>query len=91
MNWYCYRVCNFQYLEQEKKIREFHANPIPACIKSPNTVKQTSVLSIHPSPFQLEVDKRGMLKQQQLKQKVKTYLTSGGGGQSPPEEAIYIQ
>jgi len=33
-----------QYLEQEKKTREFHANPLPACIKASNTQKQGSGL-----------------------------------------------
>jgi hypothetical protein len=34
----------FQYLEQEKKTREFHANPVPACVKASNTQKQDSGL-----------------------------------------------
>ncbi|PNF25470.1 hypothetical protein B7P43_G06000 [Cryptotermes secundus] len=59
-----------KYLEHEKKSREFHANPIPACVKSPSTVKEASVLSTEPAPFQLEVDKRGMIKKQQLRQKM---------------------
>jgi targeting protein for Xklp2 len=33
-------------------------------------VKEASVLLTEPSPFQLEVDKRGIIKQQQLKQKM---------------------
>ena len=63
-------VYNFQYLEQEKAARQFHANPVPASLKTPNKAKQHSVTSTEPSPFQLEVDKRGMIRQQQLKQKV---------------------
>jgi hypothetical protein len=75
----CYlRAINFQYLEQEKKSREFHANPIPASVKSPNTTKETSVSSTEPAPFQLQVDKRGLIKQQQLKQKVTILLMSQG-------------
>ena len=34
----------FQYLEQEKKTREFRANPVPACIKASSTQKQGSDL-----------------------------------------------
>jgi hypothetical protein len=33
----------FQYLEQEKKIREFRAKPVPASIKASNTQKQQTV------------------------------------------------
>jgi hypothetical protein len=60
-----------KYLEQEKKPHEFRANPIPVSAKSPNTTKEASVLSTAPAPFQLQVDKRGLIKQQQLKQKMK--------------------
>jgi hypothetical protein len=66
---YCGYVVIFQYLEQEKKCREFHAKPVPASVKSQNTSKDASVLT-DSAPFQLEVDKRGTIKQQQLKQKV---------------------
>jgi hypothetical protein len=69
MNW-CYCVYYFQYLEQEKADRQFHANPMPASMKTPNKVRQNQTTSTEPSPFQLEVDKRGTIKQQQLKQKV---------------------
>jgi hypothetical protein len=34
----------FQYLEQEKKIREFRANPVPAGLKASNFQKQGSGL-----------------------------------------------
>jgi len=65
----CCCVYNFQYLEQEKAARQFHANPVPASLKTPNKAKHL-ISSTEPSPFQLEVDKRGMIRQQQLKQKV---------------------
>jgi hypothetical protein len=76
----CNYACNFQYLEEEKKAREFHANPVPAFVKSPNISRYTSVLSTQPSPFQLELHKRGMIKEQQLRQKVRMYPTP-----SPPK------
>jgi len=64
----CCCVYNFQYLEQEKAACQFHANPVPASLKTPKAKHLIS--STEPSPFQLEVDKRGMIRQQQLKQKV---------------------
>ncbi|XP_069698789.1 targeting protein for Xklp2-like isoform X2 [Periplaneta americana] len=57
-------------LEEEKKTREFHARPLPSCIKSPSSQKHVSLVATQPSPFKLEVDKRGMTKQQQLKMKL---------------------
>lgn len=39
LNWILLLLC-FQYLEQEKKTREFRANPVPACMKASNTQKQ---------------------------------------------------
>jgi hypothetical protein len=66
----CCCVYNFQYLEQEKAARQFHANPAPASVKTPNSIRQHLSQPTEPSPFQLEVEKRGMIKQQQLKQKV---------------------
>jgi len=66
----CVYTRNFQYLEQEKAARQFHANPVPASVKTPNTSKQNLIPSTEPSPFQLQVDRRGMMRQQQLKQKV---------------------
>jgi hypothetical protein len=41
-------------------------------------MKEASVLSTEPAPFQLEVDKRGMIKKQQLRQKVTIWLVSQG-------------
>jgi hypothetical protein len=75
---YCWCVIDFQYLEQEKKSREFHANPVPPSIKLPSTVKESSVHSTEPSPFQLEVDKRGKIKREQLKQKVTIWTMPQG-------------
>lgn len=48
----------------------FRANPVPASIKTADSMKQCLILSTEPAPFELELDKRGMLRQQQLKQKV---------------------
>ncbi|PSN57200.1 Glycine--tRNA ligase [Blattella germanica] len=59
-----------EYLDQEKRSREFHAKPLPHCNKSPNRQKDTSLMGTQPKPFNLTVDQRGETKQERLKRKL---------------------
>nr|XP_022335373.1 targeting protein for Xklp2 homolog isoform X2 [Crassostrea virginica] len=57
-----------EIFEEEKKMREFHAQPLPVGEDSlpPKKTKPVTV----PEPFQLEVDERGVKRLQEFSQKV---------------------
>lgn len=78
------------YLEEENKMREFHAQPLPM---GEDTLppKKTKPVTI-PEPFQLELDERGVKRLQEFSQKVEeenTHLKEQAKFRANPAKVLH--
>lgn len=78
------------YLEEENKMREFHAQPLPMG-EDALPPKKTKPVTI-PEPFQLELDERGVKRLQEFSQKVEeenTHLKEQAKFRANPAKVLH--